>query len=315
MVKAFIKLRFRQLLRTIGEIGILRMIVVTIIVTALAIAIFHLSTERKESFYLIMAQLFIVFIIQIKRADKVFLKTSFEYYRRILLSEYFLLSSFIFFSLFLHFQLLAVIILGCGLYLVSFIDFRIRQNTLNTKLQKMIPAKCFEWKAGIRRSLFFLLPVWIIGLCASFFVGSVPIVLFLLGIATAQFYEECEPYQLVTIFEKKADHFLWYKITQQIKLFSLITLPLIAVFMIFHHEVWYIPVCEYILFILIHAYLIMMKYAFYVPASKPQSIQTFGAIGIAGALIPVLLPALLLLGIYFYFKSRKTLQHYLYDFN
>jgi hypothetical protein len=167
----------------------------------------------------------------------------------------------------------------------------------------------------VRQALFILLPLWIIGLFTSFFIGSVPIVLFILGVIPFSFYEKGEPYQMILAYEMGPTQFLFRKIKMQISLFSLLSLPLIAAFLIFHRETWYIPIIEYFIFISLYIYLILTKYAFYEPNRKSPPAQVFGAIGAFSGIIPVFLPLVWLLSIRFFFKSKENLNVYLNDYN
>ncbi len=120
---------------------------------------------------------------------------------------------------------------------------------------------------------------------------------------------------MIIAFEKSANNFLWFKVKMQVILFSVITLPLIVAFVILHFEQWYIPVVEYFIFIFLHIYIIMTKYAFYEPNSKSPVTATLGAIGAVFSMIPIFLPVVWLLSIWFYFKSLTKLKIYLDDFN
>lgn len=85
--------------------------------------------------------------------------------------------------------------------------------------------------------------------------------------------------------------------------------------MVFHHDIWYIPIIEYFIFISLYIYVILTKYAFYEPNSKSKAAQVFGVIGVIGGIIPVLLPVVWLLSIRFFFKSKENLNIYLNDYN
>ena len=85
-------------------------------------------------------------------------------------------------------------------YLIVHLDLKKKLSNRNTWLQQSIPSECFEWKGGVRQTLFILIPFWVIGLCTSFFIGSVPITLFILGIIPFSFYEPNSKSPSVQIF-------------------------------------------------------------------------------------------------------------------
>ncbi len=316
MIGAFISIRFKQLYRGIIGIGLFRIVFLILLVAYLLFYLFVLTRTQPGSLYVAAGSALLILILHIRRKDKLFLKTRFEKHTQIYLSEYVTLGAIIILFLIVHFQWIALLLLVSAIFLIVHIDIRPRHiNTLNTRIQSLIPASCFEWKAGIRQSFFIFVPVWIIGLCTSFFIGSVPVALLILGIIVSGFYSQNEPYQMVISYGKNVHGFLCGKIGMQVTLFGMIALPLILLFIIFHPDKWYIPVIELLLLTSVHAYLVLTKYAFYEPNRNSQAAQISGTIGLLSMFIPVLLPAIWALSLLFYVRSRKNLTIYLNDFN
>jgi len=315
MIEAFIKIRLKQISRGLIGIGLIRVIFLIGLLGFIVFITFVTISNYPDSIYVTGLSALIILVVHTKRQDKSFLKTNFGNYKLVNFVEYLILASIIISFLIFHFQWISLLLLLSAIYLIIHLDVKTKQRSLNTKLQQLIPSACFEWKGGIRQTLFILLPLWIIGLSTSFYIGSVPVVLFILGIIPFSFYEKGEPYQMIIAYEMGATQFLFHKIKMQILLFSILSIPLIAAFLIFHREIWYIPVIEYFIFISLYVYLILTKYAFYEPNSKSMSAQIFGAIGAFGGLIPVFLPVVWLLSIRFFFKSKENLNFYLNDYN
>ncbi len=315
MVKAFIKIRFKQLFRGIIGIGIFRIIFLILLFGYLMLFVFKLTENQTNAFYVVGAISFLILWIQTNRKDKLFIKTNFDKYKLIYLAEYLGLSFLSIIFLTIHFQWIPLLILLVAFCLIIQLDIRMKQRSLNTKLQRMIPAECFEWKAGVRKTIFILVPFWFIGFFTAFLIGSVPVVMYILGILFFSFYETGESYQVIIAYGKGMNRFLFQKIKIHILLYSVVSLPLIAAFIVFHYELWYIPIVEYLIFISVHTYLILTKYAFYEPNNKSQAAVAFGAIGGLGGIIPVFLPVVWVLSVIFFFKSRENLKIYLNDFN
>jgi hypothetical protein len=315
MVEAFIKIRLKQLFRGIIVIGIFRIIFLILLFGYLMLFVFKLTEDQTNALYVVGVISLLTLWIQINRKDKVFLKTNFKKYKLINLAEYAALSfiPIIFFTI--HLQWIPLLILLAAFCLIIQLDIKMKQRSLNTKLQRMIPSECFEWKAGVRKTIYILIPVWIIGFFTSFLIGSVPVVMFILGILFFSYYETGESYQMIIAYEKGMNRFLFQKIKIHILLYSVVSLPLITAFIVFHYEIWYIPIAEYLIFISVHIYLILTKYAFYEPNNKSQAAVAFGAIGALGGIIPVFLPVVWVLSVRFFFKSRENLKIYLNDFN
>jgi hypothetical protein len=315
MISALIKIRWKQFYRSLTELGLFRVLFLAGLVGFAVYILFMQCESSPNDFYAVAIYVFLLVQLQIKRRDKLFLKSHFANYKKILLAEYSLLSTPLLFCLTFHFQWAALAASLALTYFLPYLDFVPKQRGLNTKIQQLIPGLCFEWKAGIRKTLLLIVPIWMIGMATSFYIGSVPLVLFVLGLIPLNFYENGEPLQMLIAFERSSNKFLFQKIKMQTILFSILALPLMAAFLVFHPDRWYIPVVEYLLFISLHIYAILLKYAFYVPNSKSSAAQTFGAIGAIGTLIPFFIPLVWLLSVRFYFKSIKTLNFYLNDFN
>ncbi len=281
----------------------------------LAFTMFMGTSNIPEVYYVSEIYLLIIVFIQIKRQDKIFLKSHFNNYNLIYFIEYLLLSIPIIVCLIFHYQWMIVAVFLFAISLIVNIDFKPKHRSLNTKIQQLIPNDCFEWKAGVRKTLFVIIIFWVIGLGTSFYIGSVPIVILILGIIPLNFYEKGEPYQMIIAYKMNTSKFLFYKIKMQIMLFSILSIPLIVGFIIFHSENWYIPVAEYFIIISLQIYVILTKYAFYEPNSKSSVSSIFGIIGVLGLFIPIFIPIVWLLSLIFYFKSYENLNLYLNDYN
>ncbi len=315
MIQAFIKIRLLQIYRSAKALGLFRTVFFICLSGFFAFGMLMQTSKMPDSYYTSGIYLLIIVFIQLKRHDKRFLKINFSNYKLVLLTEYLLLMLPLYICLVYHFQwnaLFAVIVLTV---LVINIDIKLKKRSINTVFQRMIPSACYEWKAGVRKTLVYIFALWLLGLGTSFFVGSVPVALFVLGILPLSFNERNEPVQMILSFEMDTNRFLLYKIKTQLYLFSTVAIPLIGAFLLFHTDLWYIPIIEYFVFAILYIYVILTKYAFYQPNIKSNSVQLFEAIGAIGAFIPFMFPVLLLLAIRFYFKSRKNLNFYLNDYH
>jgi hypothetical protein len=311
----FIIIRLKQLYRTLTGIGLIRFIFLIALISFLGIYVFLQTLKTPGSFYVTGAVLLIILMIHAKRTDRTFLRTHFEHYGLICLAEYIILTLPILVFLIINHQWIAVALLLVALSITAGLNLKIRSPQGNAKMLKLIPYPCYEWKSGMRRNGYIIFSLWMIGLGTSFFIGSVPIVLFILGIIPFSFYDKEEPYQMIIACEMSTNRFLFNKLKMQLTLFSLLAFPLVILFIIFNPQLWYIPVVEYLIFITLHIFLILARYAFYQPNEKPYSAQVYGAIGVLAGIVPILLPVIWLLSVRFFFKSQENLKPYLNDFN
>ncbi|HNW97009.1 MAG TPA: hypothetical protein PKK00_01195 [Bacteroidales bacterium] len=315
MIEAFIKIRIKQISSILRELGLFRFFLLIGFIGFVLFILFMQTLATPNSFYSSGIFLFVISLIQINRSDKHFLKIHFINSKLILATEYLLMMIPLLTCLFYNMQWTSAISSIALIFLLVNIDFKFSQKSLNTFIQRLIPSDSFEWKSGARKTLVLIILIWILGLGTSFFVGSVPVAIFILGIIPLSFYEKGEQIQMILAYEMSTDKFLFHKIKMQMTLFTILTFPLIIAFLMFHHDKWYIPAVEFFILSTTHIYTILTKYAFYQPNKNSNSTQIFGIIGTMGIIIPVSIPIVWFLSIRFYIKSKKNLNFYLNDYN
>ncbi len=314
MLLALLYIRLKQLYRSFKGGGIFRFIFFICLVVFLGVLLFQNMSDKTISQYITLSFIGLILYIHLKRADKVFLKSHFANYKTLMFAEYIVLSIPVLVCILLHKQWISLLYFS-ALPIIVHLDIKTKYSSLNTKLQKLIPSDAFEWKAGLRKQFFILVPLWVIAAVTSFFIGSVPIAILIFGVAIISYFEKCEPYQILLSYELNAKKLIQHKIKRQIQLFSIITIPLIGLFLLFHANRWYIPLAEYAIFCFIHIYMLLTKYAFYESNKNTSAPQAYGIIGMFGFIFPIFLPVVWLLSVLFYKKSIKKLNFYLNDYN
>lgn len=315
MIVKILNIRIKQIARIASQIGIFRTIFLFgFIASFLSILFIKTEGNKYEELMIGIFSLSILFI-HLKRKDKEFLEINALKPQRILLTEYVIISAPLIISLLYRGLWNYLIIYLFTLTLISFLKIIPKKSSLNTVFQKLIPDENFEWKSGIRKYLLLFIVIWPVGLFTSFFVASVPIAIFILGAVVLSFYEKPESLQMLIAGELNTKRFLMKKVKSQLLYFSILILPLVLSFIIFHPRYYYIPLLEYLIFIILIIYTILLKYAFYQPANKSGAIQIFTMIGSFCLFIPVFIPVILLLSIKFLFQASHKLKFYLNDFN
>lgn len=315
MIKNLLVVRLKQISRGLVGIGFIRLIFLIGLTGFVGLGLFVKSSDALLSQFIILGFLLILTLVQLYRSDKLFLKSNFKNFKLLILSEYFILSTPILFCLSFHQHWILLVGLLLGVWIIVNLDYKVKVRSLNTKLQNLIPSDCFEWKAGVRKRFFVIVPIWIVAASSSFLVGSVPVAIFILGILILSFYDKSESLEILQIPELGSARFLFHKIKRQILLFSIVVFPLIVLFVLFNTDEWYIPVIEYIIFSILGGYIIFVKYAFYQPNIKSSAAQLIGGFGILGGIIPVFLPVVMVLAVWFYLKAIVNLNYYLDDYN
>lgn len=314
-ISALLKVRLMQFLRLLIELGIVRLLiaVVGLIVGCLGVVSVLENAEQIE--WSLLAVFGTLAVLHIKRSDTVFFQLYAERAILIFQIEYILMVL----PLALLFLLTGFWQLAIGSFLtalvVPFIRMRSKSFTLNSWLQKIIPSQAIEWKSGARKMLVPLVLIWLVGLLGAYLIPAVPIALLLLGMLVSGFYEKMESLPILLSSELNPSQFLRMKVLTSLSIFSVICLPLIILFMVFHTEQFYIPLIEFLLFSLLLAFAIFVKYAFYLPETDATSNQMLLAIGFMGIFIPFILPVFLFFILRYYYKAKQNLNLYLHDFN
>jgi len=305
--------RMKQTYRMVYMLGVVRLIILFILLISLITTVYLNTTQIWKAYSMVCIWLILVIFIHLRRRDRIFFYINISFYRLIICVEYVLLSLPLFICLLFNKQWIAMIFSILGIIGISFIEmvWKRQNKTLNTCLQRYIPSDMYEWKAGIRKYLFLIIPTWIIGLCFSFFLLSIPIALFVIGLLVFDFYQINESWQILLSYRKSANKLLYHKIERHVLIFSIITFPLIVVFFIFHFEFWYILFIEFIVLLSIHIYCIVLKYAFY--SHNAESVNpVLQMTGIFVGAIPPATPILWILSIFFFYKAKMNLYFYLY---
>ena len=289
MVNRLLKIRVKQLARMASEIGLFR-ILFLIGLFAYLIYIAYVKLQHPSN-YSIVSGIFIVLLlsIHIKRKDAVFLKIYTPHPQFIIISEYLLLFLPLLIIM-LYFQIwLYILSVSAFIIILSFLNLKTRKRSINTWFQNIIQDDNFEWKAGIRKNIFMLGAVWIASLFTSFFIGSIPIALFVIGIIIMSFYENNESLAMLISSELSPKAFLKRKIKQHLWAYLIFCAPLLLAFLIFHHQYYYIPLLMMLIFSILIVYNILLKYAFYRPNEKMGNTQIFSAIGSISIIVPFVL--------------------------
>lgn len=315
MILALARVRLLQLSRVLNNLGIGRSIFLAFLILFLFAATFTYS-KSIEGAYLFSALYYLVILtIHLKRNDHEFLKCHVESYNYVYFHEYMVSSLPLLISLFIHGYF------GLGLSFIfliiitTFIHVKKRVFVFNTRIQELIPAELFEWKAGIRKNFVTILLIWVISLITSFWVGSSLIAIIIIGLLIANFNNQMESLPMLLAFESRAKKLLLIKITHNFKFFFILILPQVFTYLILHSSYWYILVIIFALVCMLISYSIIVKYAFYEPNANISVNQTFTALGTTGILLPAFIPVTIALFLWFYFKAIKNLNFYLNDYN
>jgi hypothetical protein len=315
MIRVYLKMRVKQLYRELSGVGLIRVLFLLALGVLACLFLVRAAQSVQNAIYITLGIFTGLASLHFKRNDLKFMIINFKNYKHIILAEYLVFLIPVFALLVYNHQPLPIVILLFLTTLLTTLNWRPKKQTGFQWIVQHIPHQSFEWKAGLRQSAAFILLLQLIALLASSFIGTIPIILFIIGLIPLNFYNYGEPYQMLLASEAGPNRFLFQKITSALALYSTISLPILILFLIRHPNYWYIPVVEYVAFGTVYCYVILLKYSFYKPNQRLDSVQAFSTIGSLALIIPFFLPVIWALSIWFYFKSKAKLNYYLHDFN
>ncbi|MCC9137900.1 hypothetical protein ACFSKU_21345 [Pontibacter silvestris] len=315
MLKPLLEIRLKQILRAQKGLHWYHYIIFGGLLLYLVIWLYNLLLQRNSAIVVAATSLLPILALQMHRNDKRFVSHLSHFPYLIFWVEYTLLLS----PLLLLYTFTASWFLICPviLALLPISNFGLELP----KPRKAIPLvfiadACFEWKAGVRKNKWLLCILYVaaFALCLYPF-GSLLILWFSTAIIST-FYQRCEPVNLLTVPEKGAKAFLYYKLKANLKQFMVLTLPLLLLYSLLHPDHMVPALVFYPLLLLVLVSSILAKYAYYEPNNTVSSAASFlNSIDILSPLLPFLLLFPLISSIRNYKKAVHRLNLYLHDFN
>lgn len=311
----FLSLRVRQIYRNISSVSWIYQL---ILLAMLSLAIIGLSVKSSQTQGSLILPILLAFAIGSAhwlRPDFWFLKINFSNYKWLLFTEYTLWSLPMLVGLLFspHYYLAPTYLLFLTV-LVCFVA-PIRNVNKKAKALKFVPEVLFEWKSGLRRSIYPILLIWLAGLIFSYHVGIGIMSIFLVGLATLDFYARCEPINILLARQQGHQAYLWGKVKGLLLVSSMLYIPLLISFYLFHPAQWLIPTVITLVMLSYQIYVLTIKYAFFEPNTKSSRHTVLRALGALVLVLPFILPAIWVLTVKLYFQSLDKLKHFLDDFD
>ena len=304
-------IRFRQGLRYGAELGAFRGLVALVL-----LLFFYVSALQRFSPWLIAGLIgFLLLSIHTTRLDKTFLSVVGISAAQVFFVEYLLLALPFLVPLLLqnHWQP-ALLLFGITSFL-PFLNVRITDTSRRFSwLVAWLPADMFEWKSGLRKHFFPVLIIYAIALVCYSFTVATPIALLLLTLISCDFYVKTESREMLEAFEMPPGKLLQLKLKNQLKMFWLMCLPLLLVFIFFHGAYWYVLPVVMLLCSALQMLSILLKYAIYSPHEGLQGNFLLIGLSIIFFFVPFLLPLPFLWIIKYYKKAMHNLHFYLHDY-
>ncbi len=310
MVYTILKIRIHQLFRSLSGLGIVRFVFLAATIAFFAFIIFRSALLHTN--VLLGAAAVIFAAIHLQRKDQVFQKTVFRNPAIIRFVEYLTLSIPLIISLLWHQKFIETPAWIIFIFILSMLPLALTKKSYGLRfLTELIPSGNFEWQSGARKTGILLIALYSIGLAASFLSAGIPVIIVIISIIPLSFYDYGEPVNILIAPGFLPNKLLIKKISSALKIYNIAMLPLLFLYVVFHSQLWYIPVIELLVFNIILTYSILLKYAFYMPNEKNTAAQLFVSFGFLSIFIPVLLPLIVILCVYFYIRAERNLGEYL----
>lgn len=311
MIGKILNIRLKQLYRESKGIGIVRIIFLLALVAFIFFALYVNIEIVPTKYYITATYLTLILFLHLNRKDKRFLSLIFNRPYIIFITEYFLLSVPLLIISILKFEFVLIALILSGVSIISFLTLTIQKTNRNNFIIRMIPDNNFEWKSGVRKYFWSIVPVWIATVLGSFLIGAVPTGIFLITSAIISFYQESEPRNLIELYELPARKFIKNKLIGSLKINTAVSIIPMLLFLIFHTEYWYIVVYEFIMCNFVITFVILLKYARYAPCEDLSANGILTGMALISIALPFLFAAIIVMGVVYYFKSINNLNRYL----
>lgn len=314
----FLKIRLLQVYRLGQGIGLIRTSLILLFLCLGWLGIYQLLTKDRDTHQAVLvASIFCLLLLQIKRKDYSFVVQNRENPFLLFFAEYLCLFSPVLLLFIFTSSIYNVIFLLLSMFIVALFV----KPVAGMKLKKIdtiayyIPSDLFEWKFGVRKYFIFIFLIYFLGLIFSFYNVIVPLVaLIILSIIVCNFYLTSESRELLEAKELGAKSFIIDKLKRHILFWLLVALPLLISTLFHYHLVGYVLVAVLMLLNLIVC-IILLKYLFYEPNQHSFLINFLAGLIIIFAIVPGLCFVILFLNIYFYNRVIRHLDTYLHDYN
>lgn len=312
MVLKFLNIRFLQIKRSLQDLTFLHTIFLVLIVVFFGLGLLSKIGE-KDIWSIILVISVSIFLIQISRPDKRLISIITELPFKIYSAEYLTFLVPIFITLLVLGKIFVALILILIVLCIALINKKISNSRGISIFSNLLPKSAFEWRAGMRKMGLVVVFFYILAIAFSGIRVAPFLCLFFALTIISQFFYSCEPLSIICLFNGNARQFLFKKILESLKIYSIITLPIIILAMWLVPDLWFLGPIFYILASVNIANFILIKYVFFHPNSNTGGGGILASLSLLGCIIPFFAPMPLMVIGYYFFKAHKNLSYYLND--
>lgn len=285
----------------------------------LAVALVYSASQKMalspEYYYLLALLAGLCLWLQINRKDRQFVNNQVEGPYMQIFWEYFFLTLPISFTCLLTKNWIGFPVLISMLALLPFLNLSVKKGTSFRNISKIIPKDNFEWISSMRKSMPYLIPIYLIALVFSWFRVVPLIALWIISISVASFYLECESLQILREKNLSSENFILNKLMRHSKILLVLSAPVILVNTIFNTEYLVINILFLLIQISLLCFSICFKYSGYKPNENPIANNIILSMVSLFTIVPYLLPIPMVMAFIYYKRAKSNLKNYLDDRN
>jgi hypothetical protein len=294
------RLRLRQAYRMLAEVGVLYLCVLLFFMSLMLLWWFS-YLQKQQDWTTVAIPIAPALLVHFSRNDKAFL-SHLNISKPILYSIEYLMANGMLIIALAFFQSYTTVLLALGITLcIPFLpQIKLRAAQQNWSYS-FIPLTAYEWRMGFRFQGITLIFLYLFGLLASPFLGTLVLSVFLTMLVLPPFFDACEPKDWLN-----SKFSLWEKIYTHCILISLYFLPQYLLFLLFNFEYWYFAPILWVYSLLVMSFLVCYKYAAWSPNRLNVGIGTSAGVFTSMMLIPFVMPAGILMVLFYAKKARKN---------
>ncbi len=310
-----IYLRFLQLYRGSGDLGLFRaLLVMVVFLPMLALFLVQHISIHPWTLAIPAVVLYIIWLVHTNRRDYRFLLAVTASPRKVFLAEYFLFTLpvmvlMLWAQIYLH-----ALVFCCLVILITFTVPSVSVTSTRTMKLPVILTGMFEWQSGIRKNMVVLVIFYLTGLFGFYHIGFSAGSLLFLSMIFVSFYSEYEPRNILLTGATNPLRFLAGKLAIHIGFFALLMSPIFFIALI-NNEFRWISAGYFLASINLLVFSILLKYYHYRPGAYSGSHQMLTSLA---CFISVILPAaavIALLNLYLAAGAHRNLKLYMDDRN
>ena len=298
-------------MRILAEIGVVLFVLLLLVSFPLLMGVLAQLSDMPPM-WAVGITLALILSIHLNRQDKDFVKLILQRPFLMFLTEYSVLVAPIAVWNLYAGNWLAGLALVAGVCAIACIPVTVRFRKRERPLWRFPKnfTRHYEWVSGLRKSAVWMIPTYLLGAALSGFTAGIPVALMLLGLMTLDFYMDCEPRIFLELYSGRARSFLRKKIFAHLGIFWLACLPLVMLFLIFHHSYWYILLVVMFVVSVFPVLSITLKYASYQPNIRlTQNAFTMGLM-VAFLCFPFTQPVPLVMTVVYYRRALNNLDKF-----